>query len=204
MRAWMFSSVMSGVRPSNTGRQGVEVRGEYVFDGKQLQGEAEVPRKPAGVRHAALGGIAGGQAKHVHLVRPEGLHGKDRHQRGVDPAGEPEVHAREPALAHVVPDAQDQGAFDLGPRVRGQRDLGARGGRCPRTASSSSNAVPMCTSFPSREVTMDWPSKMRLSFAPDDVHVHDGHPGGLPDPGEELQARARLPRMKRGRRGGRR
>ena len=76
-------------------------------------------------------------------------------------------------------------------RVGGQRAPRAPCARCRRPRAPPRRPPRATCRVPSAEVTMDWPSKTRLSFAPDRVHVHDGDPRCLADPREQGQPRAR-------------
>ncbi len=121
--------------------QRLQVRREDLFYRKDPQARPQRAGQRAGVGHASLRGVAGRKPENVHLVGAQRLHGQHRHEGRVDSPGQPQVHAREAALADVIPDSQHERPFDLRKRVRGRQTSGPRA-EVSTTASSSSNAFP--------------------------------------------------------------
>ena len=104
-----------------------------------MEFDAERRGQGLGVLQAVVGGKPRGHGHAKHVFRAQGVGGDHRRQRRIDAPGQPDGHAREAGLAHVVPGAEHQRPVDFlhiveqrrdgRGRKRGARAAGHRGKR---------------------------------------------------------------------------
>ena len=119
MRAWRFSAarpVVPGSAPSKASRRS-SIASSRKRDAEALGDETRVAAR-------ALAVVARGHRDRLDLVGAERVGSERGHERGVDAAREPEQHALEAVLAHVVGEPEAQRAPQLR-RLAGRR-LGDR------------------------------------------------------------------------------
>ena len=143
MRAWRFSSAMSGSAPSNSRR-------EHLVERRRAHGSIGIVQRPMprfgeslGVGDAALARVARRHGDAVHVLGAERVDGDGGDERRVDAAREADDHVGEAVLVDVVAGAEHERLVDLVPGVsigstRGRR----RARRCALAHLDSGSAAP--------------------------------------------------------------
>ena len=129
MRAWMFSSAMSGSVPvERLGEQRRRRPPSASSIGSSMQLDAEVRRRSCAASRLRVLATSRARASttQVDALGAERVDRDQRDQRRVDPAGEAEHDALEAVLLDVVAQAEAQRRVDLG---LGLEQLGASGRR---------------------------------------------------------------------------
>ena len=192
MRDWMFSSVMSGLKAGEEGRESLVVLLEQAVDGDEFEADAEIFGEMPAVVDGALRGIGAGHADAENVFRAEGFDGDGGDEGGVDAAAEGDEGLGEAALADVVARAEDEGAKDRLVLVIDLRMHGAG----ERFGVDEDQVF-----FERRGLGDDLavaakgeaePSKMRLSLPPTWLTMSTGMRVATRDGGEHLAARLAL------------
>ncbi len=95
MRDWMFSSVVSGFVPANSGSSACVILLEEAADADHLKANAKVRRQLAAVVDRAGRRVGAGHADAQHILRAQSICGDGRHQRGIDAAAQRHQHLAE-------------------------------------------------------------------------------------------------------------
>ena len=140
MRACRFSSVMSGSRPAKRSASSVVVDLHRGRDRELEELDAEALGERPRVVLGAGGGVVRGHAHAGHALGPERVDRDQRHQRGVDPAREPDHDALEAVLLDVVARAERERGVDLGLVARAARRRRRRA--CPAARARRRSSVP--------------------------------------------------------------